>query len=186
MARIYPKEWQAVSDEVTKEVKLEFKQDPSITASLEEGGQAGKPYRLGFDIVATRALHLSMSFDHLRVGFTKRWSYATLLTYYAKLRQAVANQVELGDESWCMIARDPLLLEKLAAKGNLFRLCSSFANGAYEAHNKKISIARKRFEIVPHESGSMIIANTLPTAEGGLLKVGEFISLADSIEQALN
>ena len=194
MAKLYPREWQVVSSEVTREIQLEFRQDPQITPNLEEGGQqAGNPYRLGFDIVAARALHLSASFDLLTFGFAKRWSYITLLTYYTELPQAVPNKIELGDQGWSMMpSGDSPVMARIASNRDLFKLCSAFAGGEYEVpisrafrSNKKIRIVRKRFEIVPHQSGSMIIASTLPTAEGGLLKVSEFISLADSIEQTL-
>jgi hypothetical protein len=192
MATLYgSRDWQVVSAEVTKEIQLEFKQDVPITPSLEEGGQAGNPFRLGFHILANRILHLSMSLD-LETVAAQKVSYVTGLTYYTKLAQAVPNKIELGERGWSLGSpADSPALEKLSSNRDLFEACRAFAGGEYELptsklfrSNKKIRMG-KLFQIVPHESTSLIMANTLPTDAGGLLKVSEFIDLADSIEQAL-
>lgn len=123
-------DWREVSAQVTRDIQFEFKQDVPITPSLEEGGQAGQPYRLGFDILTTRQLHLSISFDLQKLGFTNKLSSVRLLTFYAGLAHAVPHKVELGEGGWTTgPSGNSPDLEKLTSNRDLFRLCFAFAGG---------------------------------------------------------
>jgi hypothetical protein len=184
-------DWREVAVAVTKDIQLEFREDVPITPSLEEGGQSGKPYRVGFRILASRQLHLSISFELQKVGFTNKNSLVRQLTFYAVLTHPVPHKLELGNGGWVMTpAEDSPAIEKLSSNPDLYKRCFAFAGGKYEVHTSKAFSKRwisveKIFQIVPYESSSMIITSTLPTDAGGLLKVSEFIEIADAIEQVL-
>lgn len=150
------------------------------------GGKTNTLFTLVFDITTPRAVQLRATVIRQGVG-----AYVGSLLYSAKLSKPVKNEVSLEPPKTFGSSKfigDADASAKLNAKGDIAKRAGKFARTKTEMGSITVEMARL-FKIVPQDSGSLLIVNTLPrmTSMGmdAAIDAKDFFEIAAMIEAAL-
>jgi hypothetical protein len=150
------------------------------------GGKTNTLFTLVFDIATPRAAQLRATVIRQGVG-----AYIGSLLYSTQLSKTVKSEVSLEPPKTFGLSKfigDADTITKLNAKGDIAKRIGKFARTKTEMGSITVEMARL-FKIVPQDSGSLLIVNTLPrmTAMGmdAAIDAKEFFEIAAMIEAAL-
>jgi len=150
------------------------------------GGKTNTLFTLVFDIATPRAAQLRATVIRQGVG-----AYVGSLLYSTTLSKTVKSEVSLEPPKTFGSPKfigDADAITKLNAKGDIAKRVGKFARTKTEMGSITVEMARL-FKIVPQDSGSLLIVNTLPrmTAMGmdAAIDAKEFFEIAAMIEAAL-
>ena len=150
------------------------------------GGHANLLFALIFDIAAPRPAQLRVSVIRQGVG-----CYVGSLLYSTKLSKSVKSEVTLEPPKTFGSSKfigDTEAAAKLNAKGDIAKRVGKFARTQSEMGSITVKVDRL-FKIVPQDSGSLLVINTLPrmTSMGmdAAMDSKEFMGIAGLIEAAL-
>lgn len=150
------------------------------------GGKMNTLFTLVFDIATPRAAQLRATVIRQGVG-----AYVGSLLYSTKLSKTVKSEVSLEPPKTFGSSKfigDADTIMKLNAKGDIAKRVGKFARTKTEMGSITVEMVRL-FKIVPQDSGSLLIVNTLPrmTSMGmdAAIDAKEFFEIAAMIEAAL-
>ena len=150
------------------------------------GGHANLLFALIFDIAAPRPAQLRVSVIRQGVG-----CYVGSLLYSTKLSKSVKSEVTLEPPKTFGSSKfigDTEAAAKLNAKGDIAKRVGKFARTQSDMGSITVKMDRL-FKIVPQDSGSLLVINTLPrmTSMGmdAAMDSKEFMGIAGLIEAAL-
>ena len=150
------------------------------------GGHANLLFALIFDIAAPRPAQLRVSVIRQGVG-----CYVGSLLYSTKLSKSVKSEVTLEPPKTFGSSKfigDTEAAAKLNAKGDIAKRVGKFARTQSDMGSITVKMDRL-FKIVPQDSGSLLVINTLPrmTSMGmdAAMDSKEFMEIAGLIEAAL-
>ena len=150
------------------------------------GGHANLLFALIFDIAAPRPAQLRVSVVRQGVG-----CYVGSLLYSTKLSKSVKSEVTLEPPKTFGSSKfigDTEAAAKLNAKGDIAKRVGKFARTQSDMGSITVKMDRL-FKIVPQDSGSLLVINTLPrmTSMGmdAAMDSKEFMGIAGLIEAAL-
>ena len=150
------------------------------------GGHSNLLFALMFDIAAPRPAQLRASVIRQGIG-----CYVGSLLYSTRLSKPIKSEVTLEPPKTfgsSKFSGDTEAAAKLNAKGDIAKRVGKFARTQSEMGSITVKVDRL-FKIVPQDSGSLLVINTLPrmTSMGmdAAMDSKEFMDIAALIEAAL-